>query len=92
VSDYIAALKAMGSSNPEGIDDSTLETLLEGEVPEEVRWCDGSTLQTVTTVSCNVWHCPTNCWGSSREMFGSECTCSCWPCEFGTTWLGGWVT
>ena len=36
VSEYIAALKAMGAAAPAGIDDATLATLLEGEAPEEV--------------------------------------------------------
>jgi hypothetical protein len=36
VSEYIAALKAMGAAAPAGIDDATLATLLEGETPEEV--------------------------------------------------------
>lgn len=41
VSEYIAALKAMGAANPAGVDDATLATLLEGETPEDVssRWC-----------------------------------------------------
>jgi hypothetical protein len=35
VAEYIAALKAMGARDPEGIDDDTLAQLLGNEVPEE---------------------------------------------------------
>jgi len=37
VNEYLSVLKAMGASEPEGLDDATLAQILEGEEPEEVR-------------------------------------------------------